>query len=225
MFLFDKNEKSIFAYEFMPNHEKIREFKIQEMEKINDEAKLLKASTNSISYQFLDSSDKVFSMNVLNQKHPNKALIEIYHKIENENLSSKEIKDMMELYYNGKFEVYNPKKIIDNNKKDIYILPRFNYINNDGVHEMRNIINLTEKLYLYHLLRRGDFRMLHDVDIEEQVNLFDFNKKPVKKFNINKIRQLDHNFNKIGLYTNDNNYNKLDRCIENSKQILQYIKK
>ena len=88
---------------------------------------------------------------------------------------------------------------------------------------MEGIINISEQLYLYHLLENEQFDQIGDRDISEIIKLFSKN-DIICEWNANEVNSFDQSLKKAGIISKQNNYDKLMDKVKHSEKVLQKIK-
>ena len=97
-------------------------------------------------------------------------------------------------------------------------------LDNRTTARMEGIININEKLYIYHLLENEQFDKLNGKNIDEQLELFD-NPIIICELDANKVNEFDVTLNKIGITTSETNYDKLMKKSKECEKVLQKLKK
>lgn len=198
MYLYSKDDDKINVFSLNPKEDLIEQYKKEEMLKIPEEKRVLKAVTNvDINPLTNFNHGQMVPMSELNF---NKWIwfIKCYH----------------ELKSYGKNEQYKAKKVLEDFYKEminykicisplddfsfIYFMITKNYYNDIpsflvGVEKgiMEGIIQIPESLYVLQNVYFGNGKALEHYKIDEHVDFFDFSKSPVASFNIRDIATLE----------------------------------
>lgn len=184
MYLYEKDDNKIKVYSMEPNIDKIFDYKNKEISKIHLKDRTLKFVTNKP----IKNIEKTTYINNLVIDLPKKELEynkrkffrTEYHEMRNDRLYI--INGIIEGY---KERVSNDSNIIrvfdyDNKlhmlKYIKYLLVGQEYIKKSedkNIFELTNVINIPESLYLLEMLCRGNFDMIRDKNVQEQLKLFD----------------------------------------------------
>lgn len=175
MFLYENNDQFIDIYKLEPELEEIKKYRIDEMEKIPQNKRVWVAQTNSVNHKILETSGISISYDKLNCKALSDILFTFSHSFKTSR-KLKQNKQYLQYYYEDDEFIYRLCKI----RKDsewMYILfledeYTFSMTANES-YTMDGIINIPESLYLLEALLQGNFNLLGDKDITEQLKLFD----------------------------------------------------
>ena len=160
MYLYNKEVNKIEIYSFIPNYEKEKEFRESEKKLIPEDKKYIRLETNMSNYYLkkiinnkrnLILSEMIDPNNTIYIDGPRRNLINIYEYYDND--ETIEIRDNVYALINGSY-------VKDSNDSNKYVL--------------NGIVNLTKKLYLLEILKKGNFDLLTDNEIKEFLDLFDF---------------------------------------------------
>lgn len=252
MRLYEEINDKIIVTEYLPDKEKVLEFKKREIEKVPKEERLLSAERNT-NWHYIKFGQDNIGLTELLYREKNLAWGYAYHKLECSKLSIKEKEKIINDYTEHVIDInYIPysietpyenmcdlsKEKIDNfpliDINDKEVLKKLKYfLASDGYNildhnkaRMEGIINSTEAMYIYHMLILDKFKDITNKNIEEEVNLF----LPFKKlceFDVKELRKNDINLKSIGIVPNnsESDYDKLMTKVKESEHILKLIKK
>jgi len=208
MYLFDRSGDNIDIYTMDPIFKGIKEYKKQEMEKIPFEHRILRIETNAKDLPFnkkFPLQPNTHPIDIENSKltYSNKKVIgSEYHKLgvtpgAPSNLDF--VEEKMKEYYFGNYNASQMVRVykFEENKKRLnfvlYLLLNNYYIKekeNSNVQYIENIINIPESLYLLELLSRGQYSLLDNKDITEQLKLFNISEGPVKTYSLQELEEI-----------------------------------
>lgn len=222
MQLFNINGDKIEVYGLFPKSEKIKLYKMQEMEKINDDERVMRARTNY--HRPLESPELSVFLRYLNQDKDDNFGENFWHKFEHSGKRRQEM--VLNNYYEGKFdkESSNLVRVIDDCTNQIikYLLLtnlRYHFYESGGeITTMPDIIEVPESLYLLHLIMQERFSLVTDKNIIEQLNCFDLTDNPSESFDIKKVEEMC----KLGLI--EENFDSIIERVKVRQKILE-IKK
>lgn len=248
MRIFEYDGEKFVVTEYWPNDKKLRDFKFEQITSIPEDERVLSAEREIHSYSIKMERHNVYFEELLYKESGGK-----YHKIECSKLSLDEQGKILGKYigwnglggyqlhalespYNSLRPIYRKGRIDfssmigEQDKKTLrklrYFLTSGGYLTLDDrtIARMEGIININEKLYIYHLLENELFDKLNGKSIDEQLELFD-KPKIVCEFDANKIYDFDATLNKIGIPTSETNYDKLMKKSKKCEEVLQKLKK
>lgn len=177
---------NIFEIFTLEPKKEIKDYKINELESINYRDRLLKAS--SVRDKLLEDSDLEIDLILLTSFFRSYYDDDSVHSIETcSSLSNKQYdilyKKILLKYLSGEFSV-SPVKIIRGSgliertaDSPNYLLITEKYKTCEDMScswkmHMKNILRLTEKLFLLQLIESRKFKSIVDIDIDEQLSLF-----------------------------------------------------
>lgn len=248
MRIFEYDGEKFVVTEYWPNDKKLSDFKFEQITSIPEDERVLSAEREINSYSIKMERHNVYFEELLYKESSGK-----YHKIECSKLSLDEQGKILGKYigwnglggyqlhalespYNALRPTYRKDRIdfssmID--EQDKKTLRKLKYFLTSGVYltldnrttaRMEGIININEKLYIYHLLENEQFDKLNGKNIDEQLELFD-NPIIICELDANKVNEFDVTLNKIGITTSETNYNKLMKKSKECEKVLQKLKK
>lgn len=169
-----------------------------------------------------DSFDKLVFENYCNGNYTDNKTIKITQtsiKYDSINIDEQNELDMLRFSLkNGHFNESIPHTKI---KEPIYYFLITNCYKKYGLSNnmiMENIMSLPKSLYLLQLLQQGNIRNISNENITEQLNLFKFNKTPLRYIPYEHIKSAL----RYGLM--DDTLNNINTKIENSQKILKLLK-
>ena len=237
MYLFDRSGDNIEIYSLEPKRMDIKNYRQQEMEKIPFEQRILRIETNTKDLPFNeDFTNNPFSkpIDIDHQKltYNNKKTIGTeYHKLGITRGTANSIdyvEEKMKGYYFGNYDSSQMVRVFRYDEHQqrlnfiLYLLLN-NYYHkereNSKIKYIENIINIPESLYLLELINRGQFSLLDNKDITEQLSLFKISNSPVKTYTLKELEE-------IGKYGFDPNaVNTALNNVEESKSIFERIRR
>lgn len=184
MYLYNKEGNKIEIYSFIPNYDKEKEFRESEKKLIPEDKKYIRLETNMSNY---------YLKKIINNKR-NLILSEM---IDNVNFTIKKgfKNHYSKMYFdkmidpNNTIYIDGPRRNLINiydyydndetmgNRDNVYALINGSYVkdsNDSNKYVLSGIVNLTKKLYLLEILKKGNFDLLTDNEIKEFLDLFDF---------------------------------------------------
>jgi len=212
MYLYNKNGDKIEVYHLMPKEKQITEYKKNEMQKIPEEDRVLKAVTND-GPKIQNCCGVTFSSEInYGNIH---SFFQKYHRLINYDDKEREkALKILEEYYDC---TCNSKTL----EVDSYTKEHKYYLLSEGNHYtyettmfkpnkliMNGIIQIPKSLFILQKLYFGYGQDLVDYDICEQMDLFRFNAKPKDIYNLSQVESLmafgliDGTFNKERLENN-----------------------
>jgi len=237
MYLFDRTGDTIEIYSMKPNISQIKEFQKKEIKKIPEEHRVLQISSNAKTLPFekkftFESKNRPIDVENNQLTFCNKKMFgSEFHRLQTPktgDLQSEFVKEKLNAYYAGN---YNNSQIIrvfkydDDQKRLNFIL--FLLLNNYYVKEnkysniqvIKDIINIPESLYLLELLKRGQYSLLDNKDITEQLELFNISEDPIKTYSLYELEELgQYGFDPYAVP-------KALRNVEESKVIFERIRR
>ena len=252
MRLFVEEANTITVHEFLPNHQKVVDFKKREINSIPVNERVLRAERNSLGISIEKDNLKNSLLNLIYKQNKESKLIDeaIFHRIASSELDENTKKRLLENYIYEDDHTYYPHKIypsyidldekrkkqfnsfqfINDNDKEIlrkvkyYITRGYEYKKDEskGIEYLEGIINSTENLYLYHLLLNEKYNDLEGKDVTNQFNLFWL--KEQSKFDKKQVRELDNNLRNCGIRLERTNYELLMDKVKRSEKVLKLIK-
>lgn len=253
MRIFEETKDKVIVTEYLPERDKVLEFKKREIEKIPEDERVLSAERNTNFYSIKTEMDFIGLEELLYKEINGPIWGYHYHKLECSKLSEEKQKKIIDDYTNnvvdilyGVYKIESPYdklseiqknyfdcfSLIDAKDKEVlkklkYFLTSDSYkIINNNIARMDGIINSTEKMYIYHLLVNDKFNNLIKKDIEEEVNLF-FPFKKICEIDTKELIKNQINLKTAGIISNNTEtyYDKLIAKVKESKPILKLIKK
>lgn len=225
MYLYEKTDDSIRVHELEPKHEDIYLYKKKQMEQLQPERRVFKASSNyekfldlvlkletrEISYPNLDNRENGICGGVLCSRFEPCSMTD-------------KISKLLDKYYRiGMTSMGNTIKIKDSKYDDIsYILvtePYYSTILDNYVIE--NIINIPKSLYLFEAFLRNGLFSIHNMNDDEIIrilNLFNF-KENVSSVALDELKKAYY----FGVV--ENHEALLNEKIRESNKVLSLIKK
>ena len=202
MYLFDRNGDNIEIYTMTPNESWIKEYKAEEMKQIPQSEQVITIETNT--QPLIDGSispKKPIDINVrdLNSSYGTLAGVK-YHKVLEQTKTKESIADSVEAYLEGERNSSPIARIyaINEQKRKLTIL---RYLLLDGSYTKRrlfgakrtltDVLNIPESLYLLELLNRGQFDLLDNKDITDQLELFAISSEPVKTYTMTELEEME----------------------------------
>lgn len=198
MFLYEKDFDAINIYELTTDDEVLQKYRMDEMKKIPICEQVGCAVTglgqNNLEI-FCDDKDKIdsdiFYWIKLNTP---------FHKVDfyNDNFNGKN--DILNKFYSGNFIDKKIAKVMDLKLMKYFLLSSDKYIYSKGKKVMEGIIQIPESLYLLSLIEQQKFSLLDDVDVSEQLKLFNLSYQD--SIDTKVIDKVDWYQMGVGLYNN-----------------------
>ena len=196
MRLIEREGNIVREHELIPNHDKIRQYKIEQMATFPIETRVLNASTNAVDvlnvkgFKIIDVKNLSFNKRSLGffRKYHN---ITIHKELKQENdvlgysRRFNYILKVLDSYYGGIYDNNSLIRVKDEDSDVLYLLTTGEYVYKSEYSKHRNIpdvINLPRSLFVLHMLLKEQYGLLGDLDISEQLDLFDY--KKTKEFSI-----------------------------------------
>ena len=220
MYLFEKQNDSFIRYELVPNKDKIKKFKYDEMNTFSIGERVLLAETNDkevLNNLFYNGINCV-NYNVLNYTKNILTFIKKYHKLysyddyefkNNKKINiSSYINSLLEKYYEGNLDNGYLLKISGSYEEYLLIdLCNNSYkYNNYPIKTLDNIISLTKPLYNFHKFSKGKYDEINEDELNYIISLYDVN-------SIIELNKLSHEFKDM-----------LEKRVEEQTKILKLIK-
>jgi len=236
MYLFDRKKDNIEIYSMVPNKDAIKKYKQQEMEQIISAHQVLEIETNAKNKPLpntfeLKKSNPPIDIAQQDIHYTKKQFMKSeYHRLqvsERCKINPDFIDEKTNAFYLGN---YNNSQIIriynfEEDRKRLNFI-RYLLLNQDYTKQGKNnkayikdIINIPESLYLLELLNRGQFSLLDNKDITEQLKLFSISEYPIKSYTLRELEELSQ----YGISENALN-NALNNVI-NSESIFARIRR
>lgn len=181
MFLYDIKGTTLKVYEFKSNKKDLQDYRIEQLSTIPENERILTAEaytgpfeeTPLLELYMCFIENVAIPIEYINSKEPDSC--GRYHQIKHiDSISSTEI-ELLEAYYDGLLNNRKVVRVQDLNKIR-YLLLRSNKYENDpsdSRHKiMKDIIELPESLYILQLLEQGNFHLIENEDISEQLSLY-----------------------------------------------------
>ncbi len=239
MFLYEEDKKNIRVYNYLIDEQKLYDFKKEQMAKIKEEERLLRAVTNYCYYP-LEEKKKILAYSDLNYEvDKNFGHSSYYHFLSPYEMNEEELerqRKFLEKYYHFAgahgsqyYMLYgNPSNDMNNDellklkhqltisKEGLFLIPtsKYEYIG-DCTIAMNNILNVPPTLYYLEDFLASDFKKIPEQYIKQYIKLF--SEKEVKNIDIGTFNiMVDYN-----LVSRNN----LDKKIKDSAKVLKLIKK
>lgn len=202
MYLFDRTGDNIEIYTMTPNENWIKEYKADKMSQIPKSEQVLTIETNT--KPLIDessSSKKPADINVkdLNSSYGTLTGIK-YHQMLGQIKTSESIKDSVDAYIEGERNNSPLARIYAINEQKMK-LTFIRYLLLDATYTKRrlfgskrtqiDVLNIPESLYLLELLSRGQFDLLDNKDISDQLALFAISDEPVKTYTMSDLAEME----------------------------------
>lgn len=225
MYIYNINKNTLEVYKLKANLADIIKYKKEQMKQIEEDKQILYVETYSgifgetiLFEEYINSSNQdPISIEEANKEKPDR--VGKYHKLLYSNPNSIERQTLLEEYYSGKLTNCNVIKIKDVNKIRYLLLKNSKYEKSTTKHTckiLKEIIEIPKSLYLLQLLEQGQFQLLEEVDITEQLGLYTI--ELFRKINLDELENIDLCELSENVYQNAINKSK------NSNHILKRIK-
>lgn len=220
MFLYDRTDNTIDIYEFLANFDDLKQYRKEQIEKILEDERILKARSRVANYGDSHLLENLQNNSIIPEEQLTKDGIKEFHYLDTVNNS--ELSELTLLkFFNGS---YDDKKIFrikkSNNDLD-YLLLTIDIYNStlDDANEavMPNIIKLNKELYLLQMLQQGNYEIIQNEDIKKQLELYSLIYK--KSVDLEEIKKLD------SYKITDNLYDKIIKKAEIDKIIFNELRK
>ena len=210
MYLYEKDKNIVNVFELKEKRDKLFEFKRKEMEKNRKQDVVYSVFSNNYNElrSFVGASeydlDKfIKKYNTFFKHRTGLKLSENLYFIENRN----NIAGLLYQLYCGDYDFYgyDVKKLYEEDRNNVkkyflqttseikqHIPEKFNA--ESFTYELPNILSISESIYLLRLLIQQKFGSVVDKNIDEQLSLYDFNDKPIKKLDLETIRFVNQNY-------------------------------
>lgn len=177
MYLFNRKGNRIDIYTLVPDEDKLKIYREEEMAKVPYQDMLYRASTNG---PVVLGTKDVYSINELDFKHNG-----IYHEfLKDHDRPMREVVLLINNYINGFYKDCPVAKIVDENGKVLnYVLLPFEYMRQYyplfNMLYLDNVLSIPKSLYLLQLLELERFDALKGENIDEQLSMFSLSKGPI----------------------------------------------
>lgn len=196
MRLTERDGNVVTVHEFLPNHEKIKKYKMEQMSSFPLEIRVLNASTNSIDvldvkgFETINIKNLRFSQGMFAffRKYHDISIHKELRKKRDAYLYMKRLNYILRIldnYYYGMYDRESLVRVKDDTTDVFHLLTTGQYVYKNKHSNERNIpdvINLPDSLYILHLLFKEQYGLLCNVDVAEQLELFDYRES--KSYNI-----------------------------------------
>lgn len=218
MFLYDKKDKTIDVFTLTHNPQEIRNYKIEQMEKIPAHKRALfteEIVSNCKSIPVLFAKDLYSEViDISELRGPNKSLLY--------NTDMEDVADLLEWFYQSEYTQDKQVARVSDFKMLKYLLIAGNYFssreeNGKTILKVEDIIQIPKSLYLLQMLQQEKFSAISNEDISEQLSLF--NCSYVNNINLDEVQKMDE----CGI--TENAYSKIINKANNDKHILKLLKK
>lgn len=223
MYLYNKNGDKLEVYHLMPKEKQIIEYKMEEMKKIPEEERVLKAVSNYRPKIQTCYSGVAFSSEI---DYGNEdAFFHKYHRLigydeKDEAIVKKKLEEYYAQNYNWKTLEVDP--YLDSRK--YYLLQGGNSYGwekrafKPSRFKLDGIIQIPKSLYILHQLYFGYGDNLIEYDINKQMDLFWFNDDPKESYDFSRINSLMS----FGLIDNTLNEEKIESHSKLVKRLKDY---
>ena len=224
MFAYDKKDSSIEIYSIESDNNILEEYRNEKMKLIPEEYRVYKAkqvckelNEEPFFEKHLDEVDsRFFSSAIVDRKTP---FAEDYHILLPE-FDTDLKKQLIDRYIKGEYVDRKTATILyDTFKYFLLTEPKYKRCtNNNYTHHMNNIIQIPDCLYALQLLQQEKYNQFleQETDINEILSLFEIER--IDEISEEEIIKCD----RYGI--TDNAYNKVLSKVNNSKQLINYIK-
>ena len=225
MYLFDKNDKTISVYGMKPNFKRISDYRKRQT--VYDK-KIYEVTSNDkrAPFNLEDLKSRPFTDFSLDEVcYKKRGLTRVYHDISEIDYTPDYGINPISSYCSGGYDEAALVRIYMQNEKLKQLeFVRYLLINSDYIYEsehsrskfIKKIVSITEDAFILELLKRGHFAAIGNVDISEQISLFDFTKDPLASFSENEFLYYENLGNKKNAYA--------ENQITDSQKVLKYAR-